>query len=399
MAMKWITNCLVVVAVLGYACDGAPQKPQKPNPQGQVIPEPPITWEFPRDPAPDSSTGVVVDVPLPPVTNSVSVSCLESQVNVMVKRDMFGTGQLIKSSDLMLGSCAVSQEIPTDLLFQSDLASCGSHVTMNEESLVYSYLVTYTPTSLPNVPIVRTGKAEIRVECHYQRKHNVSSLAVNPRWIPFSTTRVAEELLYFSLKLMTDDGRFERINNNYIQSDLIRMEASVKRYMHVPLRVYVDNCVATLQPEVNSSPRYVFIGNNGCMLDGRATGSASTFFQRVDDTKLQFQLESFMFVGQNLGQNIIQHGKIPGKTSPARSMKIYITCYLKASTAARPIDSTYKACSFANGWNESNGNHAACACCDSDCGGRKVREVTIDADHEWEATASIAITVGEEQMG
>ena len=74
MGMKWIANCLVVVAVLGYACNGAPQMPGKPNPQGYDVPEPPINWEFPRDPPSDTSTGVHVSVPIPPVTNSVSVS-------------------------------------------------------------------------------------------------------------------------------------------------------------------------------------------------------------------------------------------------------------------------------------------------------------------------------------
>ena len=44
---------------------------------------------------------------------------------------------------------------------------------------------------------------------------------------------------------------------------MIRIEASVKRYMHVPLRVFVDRCVATLQPEVTSSPSYAFIDNHG----------------------------------------------------------------------------------------------------------------------------------------
>ena len=37
----------------------------------------------------------------------------------------------------------------------------------------------------------------------------MSSSAINPQWIPFSTTRVAEELLQFGLKLMT--GEFVEI--------------------------------------------------------------------------------------------------------------------------------------------------------------------------------------------
>lgn len=35
------------------------------------------------------------------------------------------------------------------------------------------------------------------------RKHNVSSLALIPTWTPFSAAKYAEELLYFSMRLMT----------------------------------------------------------------------------------------------------------------------------------------------------------------------------------------------------
>lgn len=36
----------------------------------------------------------------------------------------------------------------------------------------------------------------------------MSSLALNPLWIPFSTVKVAEEFLYFTLKLMTGKSTF-----------------------------------------------------------------------------------------------------------------------------------------------------------------------------------------------
>lgn len=35
------------------------------------------------------------------------------------------------------------------------------------------------------------------------RKHNVSSLAIDPMWIPYSSVKVAEEFLYFTLTLKT----------------------------------------------------------------------------------------------------------------------------------------------------------------------------------------------------
>lgn len=41
------------------------------------------------------------------------------------------------------------------------------------------------------------------------RKNNVSSLALDPLWIPFSTVKVAEEFLYFTMTLMT--GKFSSV--------------------------------------------------------------------------------------------------------------------------------------------------------------------------------------------
>lgn len=37
------------------------------------------------------------------------------------------------------------------------------------------------------------------------RKHNVSSLALHPAWRPFSAVRMAQEFLYFTLRLMTGE--------------------------------------------------------------------------------------------------------------------------------------------------------------------------------------------------
>lgn len=39
------------------------------------------------------------------------------------------------------------------------------------------------------------------------------------------------------------------------------IEASVRVGHHVGLRVFMNNCVATLTPDVYSVPRYVFIKN------------------------------------------------------------------------------------------------------------------------------------------
>ena len=43
----------------------------------------------------------------------------------------------------------------------------------------------------------------------------------------------------------------------------MRIEAAVLQGHHAPLRVYVDSCVATVDPDPDSQPRYPFISNHG----------------------------------------------------------------------------------------------------------------------------------------
>lgn len=91
----------------------------------------------------------------------------------------------------------------------------------------------------------------------------MSSDSVKPTWNPYASTKVAEELLYFSLRLMTDNWQLERPSKEYVLGDNINFEASVVQFYHVPLRVFVDNCVATVIPNTNTVPRYAFIENRG----------------------------------------------------------------------------------------------------------------------------------------
>uniref|UniRef100_A0A8D3E497 Zona pellucida sperm-binding protein 3 n=1 Tax=Scophthalmus maximus TaxID=52904 RepID=A0A8D3E497_SCOMX len=217
--------------------------------------------------------------------------------------------------------------------------------TMTEHALIYTFFLKYAPQTLGGSPVVRTSPAAVIVECHYPRKHNVSSLPLDPFWIPFSAVKMAEEFLYFSLKLMTDDWQFERPRYEYFLGDLINIEAIVKQYNHVPLRVYVDHCVACLSLDA-SSPRYAFIENHGCLVDARITGSASKFMPRVAENKVQFQLEAFRFQGADSGL-------------------LYISCHLKATSTAYAFDSEHRACSYINGWKEASGADAACGSCES----------------------------------
>ncbi|XP_074533751.1 zona pellucida sperm-binding protein 3-like [Halichoeres trimaculatus] len=430
MLMKSFAVCLVALGLLGSICHaqwGPPdaykpattryQKPAAPpvnqEPSKQVPQqtqqskqsfEIPLTWAYPEDPKPEPQPEVPFELRHPVAAATVAVQCRERDAHVEVKKDMFGIGQFINPADLTLGTCGAMAEDSAAqvLIFESELHNCGSSLMMSEDSLIYTFVLNYDPQPVGGAPVVRTSKAAVIVECHYPRKHNVSSLPLDPLWIPFSAVKVAEEFLYFTLKLMTDDWQFERPSYQYFLGDMIRIEATVKQYFHVPLRVYVDSCVATLAPDMNSNPRYAFIENHGCFVDAKITGSESRFMDRTAENKIQFQLEAFRFQGADSGL-------------------LYITCHLKATSAAYPIDNGHRACSYTGGWREASGANAACGSCESGealgssnsgnsgtdgswpgastvvaSPGRKIRDVSKSEEVEWEGDVTLGpIPIGE----
>ncbi|XP_048053970.1 zona pellucida sperm-binding protein 3-like [Megalobrama amblycephala] len=309
----------------------------------------------------------------PEPANTVEVHCGEVSVKVQVKQDFLGNSQFINPSDLTLGGCpSVGFDDQARIVaFESALQECGSTLTMTEDSLVYSFVLVYSPSPLPNTLIVKTNEAMVAIHCIYPRKHNVSSNALHPTWIPYAAVKSGEEHLHFSLKLMTDDWRYERPSNAYFLGDFINLEASVVRANHVPLRVFVESCAATLGPSGETTTVYTFIENSGCMVDAKLTNSRSRFMPRIQDDKLQFQIEAFRFNQDSRGL-------------------IYITCHLKATTTSSPIDVMNKACSFVqetNSWTAANGDNQVCGCCETSCIMRKGRSLDSDGSKlEDEAT-------------
>ncbi|XP_077093694.1 zona pellucida sperm-binding protein 3-like [Siphateles boraxobius] len=343
----------------------------------------PLDWRYPIVPEVQSELAVDFQLRQPVTPSSVAVQCGENRVLVEVQQDFFSNGQLIQPTGLSLGGCPVVGQDPGSrvLIFEYELQDCNSVLMMNEDELVYTFSLTYTPEALAGTPITRTDGAIVGVQCHYQRVQNVSSDALRPTWVPYASTEAGEEVLLFSLKIMMDDWTYQRPSYSYFLGGIINIEASVKQYNHVPLRVFVDRCVATEVPDVNSLPRYSFIENHGCFVDAKTTASSSRFMPRSQVDKIQFQLEAFMF----------QEGNSPS---------IYITCILKATIASAPSDTQRKSCSFANGWFAADGNDQVCGCCDSTCGPDSEFAASPYGGIQWEGKASLGpVTVQEQKRG
>ncbi|XP_077373870.1 zona pellucida sperm-binding protein 3-like isoform X2 [Festucalex cinctus] len=363
---------------------GATGRPFPPADQEKRSAREALSWQPPLPPAdegPRFPPRFELKPPEAPA-DSVLVFCQENAIRVEVKRDLLGVGRLVKAADVTLGGCPAVGGDARDhvLIFESELHGCGSRLQMSEDAFVYMFTLQYTPSPLGDTPIVRTAEVTVSIRCQYQRKHDVSSSFLNPTWTPFSDSEVSEESLYFSLRLMTDDWQFARPSADFLLGDVMRLEASVKQFHHTPLSVTVDNCVVTVVRNVDTVPRYAFLGNGGCLFDSQLTGSSSRFLPRSRDERLRFEVEAFKFQQDDGGA-------------------LYITCGLKATPTPAPVDSANKACSFAGGWTEASGVHKACSCCDTDCGTGSGQQVTGNQSAtgaKWEDEVAVGpITVKE----
>ncbi|KFP27558.1 Zona pellucida sperm-binding protein 3, partial [Colius striatus] len=284
----------------------------------------------------------------------VMVQCQEAQLVVTVHRDLFGTGRLVNAADLTLGpaACKHSSLNPAHntVTFTAGLHECGSVVQITPDSLIYRTLLNYDPSPASNPIIIRSNPAVIPIECHYPRRENVSSNAIRPTWAPFSNTLSAEERLVFSLRLMNEDWSAERPFTGFQLGDVLNIQAEVETESHVPLRLFVDSCVAALSPRTGFSP---------CLVDGRLDDTSSAFVTpRPREDMLRFRIDVFRFAGDP--RNLI-----------------YITCHLKVTPVDQAPDPLNKACSFNKArntrvatttewgvWSPVEGTRDICSCCE-----------------------------------
>ncbi|XP_071229663.1 zona pellucida sperm-binding protein 3-like isoform X2 [Salvelinus alpinus] len=286
---------------------------------------------------------------------TVAVTCHSDYMEIVVKADLFKLGNLIDVDDLRLGveqyqdqeHCRATVSAAGDeyRIFAA-LSDCGTKYLMNEDSLIYTNLLRYTPRTTPD-GVIRMAGAVIPVECHYERKYSLDNSPLQPTWIPFTATVPAEDTLQFSLKLMTSDWLYERGSGVYFLGDPINIEASVRVAHHTRLRVFVSSCVATLDPDSNSVPRYVFIESDGCLTDSQLPGSRSGFMRRTQDNKLGFHIDAFRFYQEDRAE-------------------LYITCHLMAVPVMNHAEPSNKACSFIDGrWRSADENDLLCGRCTS----------------------------------
>ncbi|XP_039615913.1 zona pellucida sperm-binding protein 3-like [Polypterus senegalus] len=318
---------------------------------------------------------------------TVTAQCTDSEVIVTISPDLLGIQKPVQPSDLSMGGCGVTSPAGAQpFVIEAPLQGCGSTVEMQGALIVYTFTLDYNPSPIDGLPIVRTNPAVVQIECQYNRLHNVSSNALNPTWVPYTSTISAEDILGFSLVIMSSDWSGPSPSNTFFLGDLINLQASVDSTNHEPLRVFVDSCVAT--PGSNASaPAYTFIGNNGCFLNWELEPvSLLSMSPRVAQSVMQFQLDAFRFYGLT-------------------TSSIFITCHLKVTLVSANVDPLNKDCSYNSAlsqWSSVDGDNAVCSCCDTSCANpppfrrgsgapkhRPRRASEVSAPAGWQETISV----------
>ncbi|KAM3590694.1 uncharacterized protein V6R79_014473 [Siganus canaliculatus] len=225
------------------------------------------------------------------------VKCHEDSIEVVMKAYLFDLIRPVEPKHLRLGPiqhhCTATESRKGEYVIRAPLTGCGTELRFTQDAVVFSNLLLFSPPPSPGDEL-QPEVAAIPVQCQYRRRYTVSSRAIKPTWSPQVSFRSPHLHLDFQLRLMTTDWSSDRKSPVYFREETVNIQASV-HHPPLPLRVYVNSCVATLTPGVNSYPRHPFIDHQGCFADSQLHGSRSRFLPRVQDQILQIQLEPFLF--------------------------------------------------------------------------------------------------------
>ncbi|XP_074951241.1 zona pellucida sperm-binding protein 3-like isoform X1 [Phalacrocorax aristotelis] len=281
----------------------------------------------------------------------VSVTCGHAWLSVVVPASLLGSH--VAGGELMLGSgCGVTAADGDNYWLEHPLMGCGTTLELLPDTIRYSNILHYRPSA--GGPIARARPFSLPVDCYYPRTGSVSSRAIQPTWVPFSSTVAHRRHLRFALDVYDSTWSSRLRQPTYSLGELINIEASVSTDPRLPLRVFVDECVAS--PSAAGQLKYEVIADNGCLLDGQL--GRSRFLPQRGDRFLRFQLDTFRFPNTSDSQ-------------------MYLRCQLKA-VAEGAGSTSGKACSYdrvAATWHSLDG--ADCSCCGSPagCGGRRRRRL------------------------
>ncbi|XP_030630494.1 zona pellucida sperm-binding protein 3-like [Chanos chanos] len=286
-------------------------------------------------------------------TNSISLKWAETQ-------------SLIDPSLLRLGDCSPSSFSAKpggggEALFHAEFNDCNFMRLVTGDELVY----------MNNLTTEGDFVFSHLVVCAYEKPSDWGP----PRFDPVFFHTYGQGELIFHMGLMKDDFSGPSPSTTFSLGSVIPIEASVAQQGHQPLLLLMEECVASITPELGpESHLYPIITNKGCLTDSKKTNSR--FLPRKRVSELRLYLQAFKFV---LGE------------------EIYIHCTLLAWDP-NDLDNSKKACHYDKtngGWEllDDPSQSALCTCCDTNCRSRNRRDIDSDSQGLSQRTVLGPLTV------
>nr|XP_006640497.2 PREDICTED: zona pellucida sperm-binding protein 3-like [Lepisosteus oculatus] len=283
--------------------------------------------------------------------HDITVSCGQDSITVSVDLKVRSLLPL-DPSGLLLGSCPVSNVAQGQAVFQSEFLDCRFMRMATADILVYKNVLTYQPTTSAFYP----SPFSEPIECTYVKSPDWTPPLYNPALGDASGFGT----LTFSMDIMADDFSAPRVSTTFFLGSLIPIQAAVDQQFHMPLILFLEECVAATTAVLSpSSQTYSLINNYGCFEDSKT--SNSRFLPRSQTSNIQVLVQAFKFMTQN---------------------DVYLHCQLVAWDPARLNDPTKKACNFnktTNRWEllDDPSQYVLCDCCTSSCVGRRKRDADV----------------------
>ncbi|KAL8180541.1 UNVERIFIED_CONTAM: hypothetical protein K2H54_027243 [Gekko kuhli] len=277
--------------------------------------------------------------------NSVFYECNRTSIHLVVKTDPWNTGLQLNPQFLSLGSCPSSFENSHQgfFHFQYYFKECGFARLKSGKMVEHLTSLVYRPPSLRG-RFYSNSFAE-RINCT-----DYEASVTSPQMALVTGQLSSSSVLMFTGKLMNEDFSAPLDVKVFFLGSQINIEFAVQRFVHQPLRVFVDECTAAATPELHKSPRnYSLITNHGCLMDSMV---ANSFFPpRPAPEVIRLSLQAFGFVGINTD--------------------IYIHCQVLVWDPKVLTDPLKKACSFrkdTKSWELlDDPSSSVCSCCESVC--------------------------------
>ncbi|XP_070684599.1 zona pellucida sperm-binding protein 3 [Pempheris klunzingeri] len=291
--------------------------------------------------------------------------CHFDRMYVRIKKEVFNSRDAYKY--LKLGNCPVNQGTTTYYyllyLLRTD---CGFRTENTPDFVLITNTLRYEPTGV----VLREMPFQIPLRCELPRFFHSYKVGFHPKLQGGTIFKALQPKSSFTLSPQDASGNEITGTRTYTLGEEMFFEAKQPGgALSSSQRIYINKCFMTASQDPKSSPKYTFIDNQGCMIDGKVTPK-SKFLAGTSKLVLKFKVVAVIF------KDLV---------SASSAQQFYMHCEIAVGTLA-PTP-TSKACNYrpdTNAWEELYGDNLVCRCCSSTCMSSSPRASgNVISSHSW----------------